>query len=147
MADVPGDDASSPVIVRESHFLVGWVEWVAIHPSNVEAVKAAEEIEACLDRHPVLDDVAFSALERDEYQTAWDNYGKRDFARLIESAWGLPRFSADILVDAPSLQEAYEAGIPSGDYQELDSRRLEYSVDRLTRDAIAKLLREGRKQR
>lgn len=150
-ADVPGDDVSAPLIVRENHWAVGWIEWVAIHPSNEAAVKAAvkaaEEMARRMDSYPVLSEDRFSEYEMEEYQEGWEAWGKRDFAKACQAAFGLSDAATDALQDAPGLQDAYEAGIPSGDFMRMERDTLQRSADRaeFTRDQVAALIREGRK--
>jgi len=58
-------------VVRESHWAVGYVEWIRIHPSNEAAVKLANEMADQLDDYPVLDESAYSDLECEETSKAW----------------------------------------------------------------------------
>lgn len=50
------DDGESVVIVRENHFLVGWVEWLAIRSDASEALRIADGIADRLDSYPILDE-------------------------------------------------------------------------------------------
>jgi hypothetical protein len=69
---VLGGESESVIVVREGHWAVGWVEWIAIHESNVEAILAADEMSCALSDYPVLDESHFSELEWDEAQTQWE---------------------------------------------------------------------------
>jgi hypothetical protein len=60
-------------VVRESHWAVGWIEWIAIHESATEKVKLAEEMEASLDYYPVLDEESFSETEYEDCAQTWKN--------------------------------------------------------------------------
>lgn len=117
-ADVPDDDCTSPVIVREGHWAVGWIEWVAIHESNEAALREADEIASSLDNYPVLDDEARSAMEWEEYTEAWTRYGCRDFIRSLAREFGLSDSTVYRLQDADEshLQEWFQSLIPSGEY-------------------------------
>ena len=53
-------------IVRENHWAVGWVEWIAIHESLTAHVEEGNRIAAKLEDYPVLDEEALSALEFEE---------------------------------------------------------------------------------
>ena len=77
---VPGeDDCATVQVVSENHWLCGWVEWVAIHPSDTAAVAEAEAIESELENYPVLDEEDFSRREDEEAQTVWRNcYNARE---------------------------------------------------------------------
>ena len=72
------EDGESVVVVRESHFLCGWVEWLAIREDAGKALDEAERIAAELEAHPVLDedDLAWVELEQEALPSLW-----RDRAR------------------------------------------------------------------
>lgn len=77
----PEDDDNnvSRYVVRENHWAVGWVEWIAIHESDHEALKTADEMAGALEEYPVLDESDFSELEEEEAQYVWLNcYNVRD---------------------------------------------------------------------
>jgi hypothetical protein len=67
-----GGESDSVLVVRERQWAVGWVEWIAIHESNAEAILAADEMSCALSDYPVLDESHFSELEWDEAQTQWE---------------------------------------------------------------------------
>jgi hypothetical protein len=64
--------------VCESHWAVGYVEWIAIHPSNEAAVKLATEMADQLDDYPILDESAYSDLECEETSKAWADMSIRE---------------------------------------------------------------------
>jgi hypothetical protein len=59
--------------VRESHWAVGWVEWIAIPADDFAALKVADEMKGRVKDYPVLDDEHFSQLEQDEADLVWKN--------------------------------------------------------------------------
>ena len=68
------DDAmhiSSVYVVYEKHWAVGWVEWVAIHPSDLGAMKKAAELMESLNSYPVLDEDLWSERETAEIEKYW----------------------------------------------------------------------------
>ncbi len=65
------DEAPSVYVVRESHWAVGWVEWVAIHGSDTEAMKLADKLLTDLGNYPVLDEEHWSNLEYDQINNYW----------------------------------------------------------------------------
>lgn len=67
-----GGESESVIVVRERHWAVGWVEWIAIHESNAEAILAADAMSCALSGYPVLEESHFSELEWDEAQTQWE---------------------------------------------------------------------------
>ena len=71
-------------IVRESHWAVGWIEWIAIHPSNTQAVAMAEEMARDLDAYPVLDEDRWSEKEHDAVEESWAALSVQDRLELIQ---------------------------------------------------------------
>lgn len=68
------DESATVLVVQENHWAVGWVEWIAVHPSDVKAVALAEEMEARLENYPILDEDDFSELEMEEANEVWKNF-------------------------------------------------------------------------
>lgn len=66
-----GDDEPTRVIVRENHWAVGWVEWIAIHESDTDGLAIADKIAEALEDYPVVDDDLFSDMEDCECATTW----------------------------------------------------------------------------
>ena len=71
--DIPGalDDECSVQIVRESHWAVGWVEWIAIHSTNTAALDKARELCQRANDYPVLNEEDFSRREDEECEQVW----------------------------------------------------------------------------
>ena len=66
-----GGESETVIVVRERHWAVGWVEWIAIHKTDDKALQTADEIQAHLEDYPVLDDDDFSDLETEEAAEVW----------------------------------------------------------------------------
>lgn len=66
-----GGESETVEIIRESHWAVGWVEWIAIHQDDEQAVKLADEMLGDLESYPVLDDDDFSAREQESANHIW----------------------------------------------------------------------------
>lgn len=60
-------------IVRESHWAVGWVEWIAIHESATALLERASQIMESFEDYPVIDENLFSQYENDEANETWKN--------------------------------------------------------------------------
>ena len=65
-------DEPSVQIVREGHWAVGWVEWIAIHESDEQALTIARELCAATNDYPVIDEELFSQLEDEECAETWE---------------------------------------------------------------------------
>ena len=68
-----GGESDTVHVVRESHFLCGWVEWIAIHESDEKALRAADRLRQNLDDYPVLDEEDHSRREWDECERVWSD--------------------------------------------------------------------------
>ena len=53
-------------VARSSHWLVGWVEQILIHVSDVEKVELGNQIVAQLEEYPVLDEDDYSERHAEE---------------------------------------------------------------------------------
>ena len=73
LGDEEGEETETVFIVREGHFLVGWVEWIAVHKSDKEAVAKLTEIEERLESYPVLDEEDWCERESDSANETWSN--------------------------------------------------------------------------
>jgi hypothetical protein len=149
-ADVDCDDIQSPKIVLESHWAVGWVEWVAIHESNAEALRVADELAASLESYPVLDEESHSRMEWEEYVDSFVTYGRRDFIRSLSRKFQLSDSTCSVLndVDEDKAMDFFQSLIPSGEYfthySDGLSIRCDTAARNCTRDALARFLRSIR---
>lgn len=84
-------------VVRESHALCGWIEWVAIHKDDDCALQAADEMVAGLEGYPVLSDDDLSELEQEEADRVWrECYNDRerlDYVRQYRRQFDFRSFS------------------------------------------------------
>jgi len=96
-----GGESDTVEIIREGHWAVGWVEWIAIHESDSKALRAADEIVAALEAYPVLDDMALSDAEAEAAAEYWQREPMRWRIDLCRDA-GVSIFAArrDTLDDA-----------------------------------------------
>ena len=67
-----GGESETVTVVRESHWACGWIEWIAIHESDTEALKAADAINAALEDYPVVDEMDWSEREHEAVLAYWD---------------------------------------------------------------------------
>ena len=58
-------------VVRESHWAVGWVEWIAIPADSPEALQIADDLCERRDQYPVLDEADFSDRETERANDTW----------------------------------------------------------------------------
>lgn len=127
------------VILRASHWLVGWIDRLLVRPDS-DCVAVCEEIEAKLEDYPILDHEDFSQREEESYLSAWANGAGDELLRLLVKKGKLTEEQADALSDT-DLREWFEDCMPSGDYYgEGCYPRLKYVVDSCGTEEIKKLL-------
>jgi hypothetical protein len=67
-----GGESDTVLVLRDSHWAVGWVETIYIHESNAAALQTADEILTALEDYPVVDESDYSELE---WETAGELLG------------------------------------------------------------------------
>lgn len=77
-----GGETETVLIIRESHWAVGWFEWIAIHETDETALRVADEQLTQLENYPVLDEDAWSELEWNEAADYWDSLIPRDKVQM-----------------------------------------------------------------
>lgn len=60
-------------VIRENHWAVGWVEWIAIHESQTETLAIANRIMEKLEDYPVINEELWSEYEHNEASEVWQN--------------------------------------------------------------------------
>ena len=73
-----GGESDTVIVVRESHWAVGWVEWIAIHESDAKSLATANEIMANLADYPVVNEEHWSELESEQAADYWESMSPRD---------------------------------------------------------------------
>jgi hypothetical protein len=66
-----GGETDTVIVVRESHWAVGWVEWIAIHQDDAAALEAADANMARMESYPVLDEDDWSNREIESANEVW----------------------------------------------------------------------------
>jgi hypothetical protein len=77
-----GGESETVIVVRESHWAVGWVEWIAVHASDTRALEECDRLLARLENYPVLDEDDFSEREWNAAAEYWDAASPRERVRL-----------------------------------------------------------------
>jgi hypothetical protein len=68
-----GGESDTVKVISESHWAVGWVEWIAIHASDSIALEKADEIACALSGYPILNEDHWSELEWTEACEYWES--------------------------------------------------------------------------
>lgn len=100
-----GGPSETVEIVRERHWAFGWVEWIAIHQDDEEALVKADNLLECLKNWPILNDAYLSDREDKECRDFWASLSKDERKHYCEEA-GVSNKYADRARDIPS--ELYE---------------------------------------
>lgn len=98
-----GGESETVLVVREGHWAVGWVEWIAIHESDETALRFADEIKAALADYPVINEGDWSELEYSEACDYWAGMSLRERVEYCRRA-GVSVFAArrDYLPEDPN---------------------------------------------
>lgn len=79
-----GGESETVHVVRESHWAVGWVEWIAIHQDDAKALEIADGLRERVEDYPVLDENDWSEREQESADTVWrDCYSPAERIRYI----------------------------------------------------------------
>lgn len=81
-----GGESETVQVIRERHWAVGWVEWIGVHKSAADKLRAAETMLKQIDAYPVLDDDHFSELEWKEAEQFWASLSIRERVDLCREA-------------------------------------------------------------
>jgi len=73
-----GGESESVLVIRDHHWLCGWIETIYIHKNSVDLVVKADHILTDLKDYPVVDEILWSEYENDEKCSYWDSLGLRE---------------------------------------------------------------------
>lgn len=76
-----GGESDTVIILRDSHFAVGWVEAIYIHESDTRACEIANAALARLEDYPALNEDDWSTLEWERACEYWARASVRERAR------------------------------------------------------------------
>jgi hypothetical protein len=88
-----GGESDTVIVVRESHWAVGWVEWIAIHETDTTALAIADAQCGRLADYPVLDEMDWSEREWNAACGTWERASLRDRIEYCSRA-GVSIFAA-----------------------------------------------------
>ena len=83
---IGGESGLGVRVVRENHWAVGWVEWIAIHETAIEALEIADAIKEGLADYPVVNEDHWSDLEWNEAHDYWDGLSLRERVDMCRDA-------------------------------------------------------------
>jgi hypothetical protein len=66
-----GGESDTVRVVRDGHYLVGWVESIYVHESDTARLQLADELLGQIADYPILDEDDWSALVYDEAADSW----------------------------------------------------------------------------
>lgn len=81
-----GGETETVFIVRDRHFLCGWVEAIYIHESDTQACETADRLLADLADYPILSEDDHSELEWTETADYWAGMSVRERVEWITRA-------------------------------------------------------------
>lgn len=94
-----GGESETVLVVCENHFLCGWVEWIAIHKDDGNAIKLAEEMQEKIENYPILDEDDCVELENETASDHWKTFSNSERISYIKKRRNQFEFSdfADML--------------------------------------------------
>lgn len=92
--------------IRARHWLVGWVEWIAVRPDCPAAVREAARLLAEVESYPVLSDDKLSEVEYEEACEGWESYGRADARHAAREAIRRAAMEAEDSADVEALADA-----------------------------------------
>lgn len=113
MLQLLGGETETVIVVRESHWAVGWIEWIAIHQDDEASLAIADEAKGRLEDYPVLNEDDFSTREMEEANEIWREcyspFERIDYIRRYRSQFEFHDF-ADMIA---CIRGEYFAGYAS----------------------------------
>lgn len=76
------DGISLVAVVRENHYAVGWIEWIAIHQTATKEIEIAKGIEERLDNYPILNEDGYTQKVFDAAYTYWQSMPRKERIRV-----------------------------------------------------------------
>lgn len=73
-----GGESETVLVIRDSHCMVGWVEAIYIHESDLTARAIAEQMTENIEGYPVLDEDDWSALQWEVAADYWHGMTLRE---------------------------------------------------------------------
>ena len=101
-----GGETETVQVVREGHWAVGWIEWIAIHKGDSKALEVADSITEGLEDYPVVNEDHWSDLEWTEAHDYWESMSLAERVRWCQD-YGCSVFSARLSSGIPDV--IYEA--------------------------------------
>lgn len=99
---IGGESGLGVRVVRENHWAVGWVEWIAIHETATEALEIADSIMEKLDGYPVVNEDHWSDLEWTEAHELWEGMSLNERVEMCQYL-GCSVFSARLTSPMPDI--------------------------------------------
>lgn len=79
-----GGESETVLVVRDSHWAVGWVETLRIVETDEAALRTADAILEKLQDYPIVDEEDFSGLEYEEACKTWSDFRVEDRIEWIK---------------------------------------------------------------
>lgn len=80
------NEIESRQVIRESHWAVGWVEWIAIHEADTAALELCDRLRGEANDYPVLNEEDYSEREQAAADTTWkDCYSQAERVKYVRA--------------------------------------------------------------
>lgn len=79
-----GGESETVIVIRDSHWAVGWVESIYIHESDTRACETANAIREKLEDYPVVSEDDWSELQYEDASRHWAEISVRERLRYCQ---------------------------------------------------------------
>lgn len=79
-----GGESDTVLVIRDSHWAVGWVESIYVHEYATDTLQKADEIKADLEDYPVVDESDWSDLQFNEACDYWSSLPVRERVNICK---------------------------------------------------------------
>jgi hypothetical protein len=142
-----GGESRSVEVHRFGHWACGWLEIILVSPQSKKAA-VARDIEERLQGYPLLDEDDASRREEEAYNEAWNEYACREFIRGLAKQFSLWRVETYLdSLDVQTVQDFYQALIPSGEYHHDGCPLVDAAVKECTQAQLVAFIRGQRSER
>ena len=76
-----GGEGNHVEVHRFGHWGPGWFEIIIVDPAATEIISKAREMQASLENYPALDEDDYSKREYEDFEEAWESWGRSDYER------------------------------------------------------------------
>lgn len=134
-----GEDVYNWTVCRESHWAVGWVEFIRVHETaGLDKLTQIDQQLCALADYPVFDEEHFSRMEDEERQSSWDHGCSKSWHRWLEGVVGEENYELLLKIYPDEIESLLHGAFyhdcgSGGEYWSEPAK--DYTIDKLVEDA------------